>query len=139
MNWKSVTLKHAKTYMAIAELWSQNSKCARSKVGCIIVKDNTIISDGYNGTPSGFCNDCEDHTGASHAYVLHAEANALAKLLRSGHSSEGAELFTTLSPCLECAKLIYQAGISHVYYKEPYRSQEGIKFLKQTSILTTQL
>lgn len=127
---KNVILKHAEIYMEIAHLWAKNSHCERAKVGCIIVKDQTIISDGYNGMPTGFDNCCETN-GKTNPYVLHAEANALAKLLRSGHSSTGSSLFTTLSPCIECAKLILQAQITELYYAEAYHDTSGLDLLSQ--------
>ena len=114
-----------KRYLRMARIWAENSYCQRRKVGALIVKDNAIISDGYNGTPSGFPNICEDPNGNTIPYVLHAEANAISKLARSNNNSEGATLYITASPCLECAKLIIQAGIKRVVYGEPYRIADG--------------
>ena len=121
-------------YLEMAEVWSRNSYCKRRKVGALLVKDRTIISDGYNGTPSGFENICEDETGATKPYVLHAEANAITKVAKSGNSSEGATLFVTASPCAECAKLIIQAGIRRVVYRDAYRLTDGIDLLKRAGI-----
>ena len=121
-------------YLEMAEVWSRNSYCKRRKVGALLVKDRTIISDGYNGTPSGFENICEDENGATKPYVLHAEANAITKVAKSGNSSEGATLFVTASPCAECAKLIIQAGIRRVVYRDAYRLMDGIDLLKRAGI-----
>ncbi len=121
-------------YLEMAEVWSRNSYCKRRKVGALLVKDRTIISDGYNGTPSGFENICEDENGATKPYVLHAEANAITKVAKSGNSSEGATLFVTASPCAECAKLIIQAGIRRVVYRDAYRLTDGIDLLKRAGI-----
>ena len=109
-------------YLRMARIWSENSYCKRRQVGALIVKDKSIISDGYNGTPSGFENLCEDETDRTKPYVLHAEANAITKVAKSGNSSEGATLYVTASPCIECAKLIIQAGIVRVVYSELYRN-----------------
>ena len=122
----------------MAEIWAQNSYCKRRKVGALLVKDRTIISDGYNGTPSGFENICEDENGVTKPYVLHAEANAITKVAKSGNSSEGATLFVTASPCAECAKLIIQAGISRVVYRDAYRLTDGIDLLKRAGIQVEQ-
>ena len=122
------------SYLAMAEVWAQNSYCKRRKVGALLVKDRTIISDGYNGTPSGFENICEDENGVTKPYVLHAEANAITKVAKSGNSSEGATLYVTASPCAECAKLIIQAGIKRVVYGEQYRLEDGINLLKRAGI-----
>ena len=121
-------------YLEMAEVWSRNSYCTRRKVGALLVKDRTIISDGYNGTPSGFENICEDENGVTKPYVLHAEANAITKVAKSGNSSEGATLFVTASPCAECAKLIIQAGIRRVVYRDAYRLTDGIDLLKRAGI-----
>ncbi len=121
-------------YLEMAEVWSRNSYCKRRKVGALLVKDRTIISDGYNGTPSGFENICEDEDGVTKPYVLHAEANAITKVAKSGNSSEGATLFVTASPCAECAKLIIQAGIRRVVYRDAYRLTDGIDLLKRAGI-----
>lgn len=121
-------------YLRMAEIWAENSYCKRRKVGALLVKDKMIISDGYNGTPSGFENVCEDENGTTFPYVLHAEANAITKVARSNNSSEGATLYITTSPCIECAKLIIQAGIVRIVYKELYRITDGIDLLKSTGI-----
>lgn len=122
------------TYLKMASEWSTCSCCNRKKVGALIVKDNMIISDGYNGTPSGFVNDCEDANGDSHWYVLHAEANAITKLAKSTQNGEGSTLYLTLSPCKECCKLIIQTGIKMVIYKEEYRDISGLQLLKEAGI-----
>ncbi len=121
-------------YLRMAQIWAENSYCKRRQVGAIVVKDNMIISDGYNGTPSGFENCCEDENNVTMPYVLHAEANAITKLARSSNNSEGATLYVTASPCIECAKLIIQAGIKRVVYGELYRLEEGINLLKKAGI-----
>jgi len=121
----------------MAYIWAQNSYCQRRKVGALIVRDNMIISDGYNGTPAGFPNQCEDENNKSFPYVLHAEANAITKIARSNNSSQGATLYVTSSPCIECAKLIIQSGIKRVVYGEPYRLADGIELLKQAQIEVT--
>ena len=121
-------------YLRMARLWAENSYCKRRQVGCLVVKDKMIISDGYNGTPSGFENVCEDDTNVTKPYVLHAEANAITKLARSGNSSDGSTLYVTASPCLECAKLIIQCGIKRVVYSEHYRIEDAIELLKRAGI-----
>ena len=121
-------------YIRMAQIWAENSYCKRRQVGAIIVKDKMIISDGYNGTPSGFENICEDDNGLTKPYVLHAEANAITKIARSGNNSEGATLYVTSSPCIECAKLIIQAGIKRVVYSEEYRLTDGIDLLRRAGI-----
>ena len=121
-------------YMRMARTWSENSYCVRRKVGALLVKDQMIISDGYNGTPSGFENICEDENNVSKPYVLHAEANALTKVARSNNSSDGATLYVTASPCLECSKLIIQSGIKRVVYGEEYRLMDGVELLKRAGI-----
>ena len=121
-------------YICMAKIWAENSYCKRRQVGAIIVKDKMIISDGYNGTPSGFENVCEDESGLTKPYVLHAEANAITKIARSGNNSDGATLYVTSSPCIECAKLIIQAGIKRVVYSEAYRLNDGIKLLERAGI-----
>lgn len=126
-------------YLKMASEWSTQSCCKRKKVGALIVKDNMIISDGYNGTPSGFINDCEDSDGNSHWYVLHAEANAITKLAKSTQNGEGATIYLTLSPCRECSKLIIQSGIKRVIYKEEYRDFSGLKLLKEAGIVVFKL
>ena len=123
----------------MAQVWAKNSYCKRKQVGALIVKDRMIISDGYNGTPSGFENVCEDEIGATKPYVLHAEANAITKVAKSGNSSEGSTLYVTASPCLECSKLIIQAGIKRVVYHEDYRITDGIDLLRRAGIEVQQL
>ncbi|MBR4660690.1 MAG: dCMP deaminase family protein [Bacteroidales bacterium] len=127
--------KFDKSYLEMAEVWSRNSYCVRRKVGALIVKDRMIISDGYNGTPSGFENVCEDENGVTKSYVLHAEANAITKVAKSGNSSEGSTLYVTASPCIECAKLIIQSGITRVVYRDEYRSQDGVELLRRAGIV----
>ena len=121
-------------YLRMATIWSENSYCQRRQVGALIVKDKMIISDGYNGTPSGFPNVCEDDNNVTHPYVLHAEANAITKIARSGNNSDGATLYVTAAPCIECAKLIIQAGIKRVVYSEEYRLKDGIELLQRAGI-----
>lgn len=121
-------------YLAMARIWSQNSYCQRRQVGALMVKDKMIISDGYNGTPSGFENLCEDDDGKTKPYVLHAEANAISKIAKSSNSSDGATMYVTASPCLECAKLIIQAGIRRVVYSEEYRLTDGIDLLRRAGV-----
>lgn len=126
--------KHDIQYLKIAQIWAENSHAKRLKVGAIIVKDNTIIADGYNGTPRGFENECEDENGNTKQYVLHAEANAITKLVQSNNSSKDATIYTLVSPCIECSKLIIQSGIKRVVYAEDYRLPEGIDLLKKAGI-----
>lgn len=126
--------KYDKAYLRIAAEWSQLSYCRRKKVGAIIVKDRMIISDGYNGTPSGFENCCEDEEGLTKWYVLHAEANAVLKVARSTQSCEGATLYITMSPCKDCSKLIHQSGIKRVVYKLGYKDNSGIDFLEKAGV-----
>lgn len=121
-------------YLRMAQIWAENSYCKRRKVGALVVKDKMIISDGYNGTPSGFENICEDDNNLTKPYVLHAEANAITKLARSNNNSEGATLYVTASPCIECAKLVIQAGIKRVVYGETYRLDDGIRLLRRAGI-----
>lgn len=123
-----------KRYMRMAFVWAENSYCKRRKVGALLVKDKMIISDGYNGTPSGFENVCEDENDITKPYVLHAEANAITKVARSNNSSDGATLYVTSSPCIECAKLIIQAGIRRVVYSDNYRLSDGIDLLKSAGV-----
>jgi dCMP deaminase len=123
-------------YLRMARIWAENSYCIRRRVGALLVKERMVISDGYNGTPTGFENSCEDESGNTKAYVLHAEANAITKVARSHNSSNGATLYTTASPCLECAKLIIQAGITRVVYGEEYRITDGIELLQRAGIQT---
>ena len=120
--------------MQMAAIWATNSYCKRRQVGALIVKDRMIISDGYNGTPSGFENICEDENGVTKPYVLHAEANAISKVAQSGNSSEGATLYVTASPCMECAKLIIQSGIRRVVYRDEYRLTDGVDLLRRAGI-----
>jgi dCMP deaminase len=126
-------------YLKMAEIWAQNSYCKRRQVGALIVKDKMIISDGYNGTPSGFENVCEDENNVTKPYVLHAEANAITKVAKSGNSSEAATLYVTSSPCMECSKLIIQAGIKRVVFTESYRIEDGINLLKRAGIEVKQV
>ncbi|MBQ8070026.1 MAG: dCMP deaminase family protein [Bacteroidales bacterium] len=126
--------KFDNSYLDMAQIWARNSYCKRRQVGALIVKDRMIISDGYNGTPSGFENVCEDENGVTKPYVLHAEANAISKVAKSGNSSEGATLYVTASPCLECSKLIIQAGIRRVVYRDEYRLTDGIDLLRRAGI-----
>ena len=126
-------------YLKMAGIWAQNSYCKRRKVGALLVKDKMIISDGYNGTPSGFENECEDENNKTKSYVLHAEANAITKVAKSGNNSLGATLYVTSSPCLECSKLIIQAGISRVVFTENYRLEDGINLLKRAKIEVEQI
>lgn len=123
-----------KRYLRMASIWAENSYCQRRQVGALIVKDKMIISDGYNGTPSGFENVCEDEQGLTKPYVLHAEANAITKIARSGNNSDGATLYVTDSPCIECSKLIIQAGIRRVIFSRKYRLTEGLDLLKRAGI-----
>ena len=123
-----------KRYLRMARIWAENSYCTRRKVGALIVKDKMIISDGYNGTPSGFENVCELDNGTTKPYVLHAEANAITKIAKSGNNSDGATLYVTASPCLECSKLIIQSGIRRVVYSENYRLTDGIDLLKRAGV-----
>ncbi len=123
-------------YLRMAGIWAENSYCIRRKVGALIVKDKMIISDGYNGTPTGFENVCEDDNGSTKAYVLHAEANAITKVAKTNQSSDGAVLYITASPCIECAKLIIQAGIQRVVYSDKYRIEEGIQLLVRAGVIT---
>lgn len=126
--------KYDKAYLRIAQEWGQLSYCKRKKVGAIIVKDRMIISDGYNGTPSGFENCCEEEDGLTKWYVLHAEANAILKVARSTQSCEGATLYITMSPCKDCSKLIHQSGITRVVYKEGYKDNSGLDFLTKAGV-----
>lgn len=123
-----------KRYLRMALIWAENSYCQRRQVGCLVVKDNRIISDGYNGTPSGFENVCEDDNDVTKPYVLHAEANAITKLARSHNNSDGATLYVTDAPCIECAKLIIQSGIKRVVFLRQYRLTEGLDLLKRAGL-----
>lgn len=127
-------LKYHKTYLKMAMEWSTLSCCNRKKVGAIIVKDGMIISDGFNGTPKGFPNDCEDAKGDTYWYVLHAEANAILKVAKSSQSTEGATLYVTYSPCKDCSKLIVQSGIKRVIYGEEYRDTAGLVILREAGV-----
>lgn len=131
--------KFDKRYIEMASVWAKNSYCKRRQVGALIVKDNMIISDGYNGTPSGFENVCEDENGVTKPYVLHAEANAITKVAKSGNSSFGSTLYITDSPCMECAKLIIQAGIKRVVFRNLYRITDGVDLLRKAGIEVEQL
>ena len=128
-------LRYDRVYLKMAETWASLSHCNRKQVGALIVKDGMIISDGYNGTPSGFDNCCEDGEGNTHWYVLHAEANAILKVSKSTNSAQGATLYLTLSPCKECAKLILQAGITRVVFKNEYKDNSGINFLPKQVLM----
>lgn len=123
-----------KRYLEMTRLWAKNSYCKRRQVGALIVKDRMIISDGYNGTPEGFENVCEDENNRTKPYVLHAEANAITKVAKSNNSSDGATLYITTSPCLECAKLIIQSGIRRVVFCDNYHSDDGVELLKRANI-----
>ncbi|MBQ0044619.1 MAG: dCMP deaminase family protein [Bacteroidales bacterium] len=131
--------KFDQSYLRMAAVWAQNSYCKRRQVGALLVKDRMIISDGYNGTPSGFENVCEDENGVTKPYVLHAEANAITKVAQSGNSSSGATLYVTASPCVECAKLIIQAGIKRVVYRDEYRLTDGVDLLRKAGIIVEQV
>ena len=130
--------KFDQRYIEMAEIWAKNSYCKRRQVGALLVKDNMIISDGYNGTPSGFENVCEEN-GVTKPYVLHAEANAISKVAKSGNNSLGATLYVTASPCIECAKLIIQSGIKRVVYKDEYRLTDGVDLLTRAGIEVEQV
>ncbi|MBO6223760.1 MAG: dCMP deaminase family protein [Bacteroidales bacterium] len=127
------------SYLQMAGIWAKNSYSKRLQVGALLVKDRMIISDGYNGTPSGFENVCEDENGVTKPYVLHAEANAITKVAKSNNSSAGATLYITASPCMECAKLIIQSGITRVVYRDAYRLDDGIKLLQRAGITVEQI
>lgn len=131
--------RYDKAYLRMAESWSTLSHCSRKKVGAIIVKDDMIISDGYNGTPSGFDNCCENELGETHWYVLHAEANAILKVAKSTNNCNGATLYLTLSPCKDCSKLVLQAGIKRVVFKNGYKDQSGVTFLLGAGIEVVQI
>ncbi|HNS41330.1 MAG TPA: dCMP deaminase family protein [Taishania sp.] len=132
-------LKYDLAYLKMAKSWSELSHCSRKKVGALIVKDDMIISDGYNGTPSGFDNCCEDDNGDTLWYVLHAEANAILKVAKSTNNSKGATLYLTLSPCKDCSKLVLQAGITRVVFSDNYKDTSGVDFLKNAGIEVVQL
>ena len=131
--------KYDLAYLAMAKRWSKLSHCTRKKVGALIVKDRMIISDGYNGTPTGFENPCEDEENYTKWYVLHAEANAILKVASSTQSCKGATLYLTLSPCRECSKLVYQAGIKRLVYDKAYKDTTGLEFLKKAGVEVVQL
>ena len=137
MESKSKQDKLDERYLRMARIWAENSYCVRRQVGALVVKDKRIISDGYNGTPVGFENVCEDENNVTKPYVLHAEANAITKLARSHNSSEGATVYITASPCIECSKLLIQAGIKRVVYGEKYRLDDGLNLLRKAGIETT--
>ena len=126
--------RYDKAYLRMAQQWGQLSHCERKQVGALIVKDSMIISDGYNGTPTGFDNCCEDEDGKTNWYVLHAEANAIMKVAKSTNNSDGATLYITLSPCRECSKLILQSGIKRVVYMKGYKDDSGLQFLEKAGI-----
>jgi dCMP deaminase len=128
-----------KSYLKMVGIWAANSYCNRRQVGALIVKDRSIISDGYNGTPCGFENVCEDENGCTKPYVLHAEANAITKMAKSNNSSNGATLYVTAAPCLECSKLIIQSGISRVVYRDAYRLTDGIELLLRAGVEVEQI
>jgi dCMP deaminase len=134
MPYKEKQEQFDRRYLEMAQIWAKNSYCKRRQVGALIVKDKMIISDGYNGTPSGFENNCEDENGRTYPYVLHAEANAITKVAKSNNSSEKATLYITTSPCLECAKLIIQSGIVRVVFADKYHQEDGINLLKKAGV-----
>lgn len=136
---KEKQLRYDIAYLKMALEWAKLSHCERKQVGALIVKDRMIISDGYNGTPTGYDNCCEDDEGKTRWYVLHAEANALTKIAKSNHNASGATLYITLSPCKECSKLILQAGIKRVVYLNAYKDDSGLKFLEQSGISLTKI
>ena len=132
-------LQFDKSYLTMAGVWAENSYCQRRKVGALIVKDRMIISDGYYGTPCGFENVCEDENGITKPYVLHAEANAITKVAKSNNSSDGATLYVTAAPCVECAKLIIQSGIKRVVYRDSYRVTDGLELMERAGIELLQI
>lgn len=132
--YKPKDIKTDPVYLAMAEIWAQNSHCRRMKVGSLIVKDKSIIADGYNGSPTGFPNECEDENFVTLSYVLHAEANAITKLAKSTQSSEGSTMYVTVSPCFECSKLIIQSGIKRVVFGKVYRKPEPLSFLLEAGL-----
>lgn len=136
---KEKQLRYDKAYLRMAQTWSELSHCTRKQVGAIIVKDGMIISDGFNGTPSGFDNCCENNLGNTHWYVLHAEANAILKVAKSTHNCHGATLYLTLSPCKDCSKLVVQSGIKRIVYINGYKDQSGVEFLKEAGIEIDQI
>lgn len=136
---KEKQLRYDSAYLKMAKEWAKLSHCDRKQVGALIVRDRMIISDGYNGTPTGYDNCCEDKEGDTLWYVLHAEANALTKIAKSNHNADGATLYITLSPCKECSKLILQAGINRVVYINGYKDTSGLDFLKESGVELTQI
>lgn len=132
-------IRYHQAYLKMAKEWSSLSHCTRKKVGALIVKDGAIISDGFNGSPKGFPNDCEDCDGNTHWYVLHAEANAILKVAKSSQNLEGATLYVTLSPCKECSKLIVQSGIKHVVYEDEYRDTTGLTVLREVGVSVSKI
>jgi dCMP deaminase len=132
-------LRYDKAYLRMAKQWAKLSHCKRKQVGAIIVKDGMIISDGYNGTPTGFDNCCEDENGLTHWYVLHAEANAILKVAKSTNNARGATLYLTHSPCKDCSKLVLQAGIKRLVFEEKYKDQSGLDFLKEAGLEIVQI
>lgn len=132
-------LRYDKAYLRMAHTWAELSHCSRKKVGAIIVKDGMIISDGYNGTPAGFDNCCENDLGETHWYVLHAEANAILKVAKSTNNANGATLYLTLSPCKDCSKLVLQAGITRVVYMNEYKDTAGVEFLRNAGLDVLQI
>jgi dCMP deaminase len=131
--------RYDRAYLRLAQNWAMLSHCTRKKVGAIIVKDRMIISDGYNGTPSGFSNQCENEEGETHWYVLHAEANAILKVAKSTNNTDGSTLYLTHSPCKDCSKLILQSGIKRVVYMEAYKDISGLTFLTNAGVVITQI
>lgn len=131
---KDKQLELDKRYLRMAQIWAENSYCKRRKVGALIVKDKMIISDGFNGTPSGFENKCEDENNITYPYVLHAEANAITKVAKSTNNSDGATLYVTTSPCMECSKLIIQSGIKRVVFCDLYHNQDGLELLRKAGV-----
>ncbi len=131
--------RYDRAYLKMAAQWAQLSHCIRKKVGALIVREGMIISDGYNGTPSGFENNCEDENGDTKWYVLHAEANAITKVARSTNNASNATLYLTLSPCKECCKLVHQIGIRRLVYMEPYKDNTGLNFLEQAGVEVVQI
>lgn len=136
---KAKQLRYDKAYLRMSSSWARLSHCSRKQVGALIVKDDMIISDGYNGTPSGFDNCCEDDNGETHWYVLHAEANAILKVAKSTNNARGATLYLTLSPCKDCSKLILQAGIKRVVFVNLYKDNEGVSFLEAAGVEVEQI
>ncbi|MCB0408926.1 MAG: dCMP deaminase family protein [Flavobacteriales bacterium] len=136
---KEKQLRYDKAYLKMAKEWAKLSHCSRKQVGALIVKDRMIVSDGYNGTPTGFDNCCEDENGETHWFVLHAEANAILKVAKSTHDINGATLYITLSPCKECSKLIIQSGIKRVVYCNGYKDDSGLSFLEESGVEICQI